>query len=145
MFDTSTILIQTGVCVKFQIENFLELQCLLLYKVGLLLILSSWSNLSIMKKKLISIIKKTWILITYSISNILLKHNIFTRTFQEVRILLKKYYRAFKNLQQLGPKLHNGYSILKNPLKTKLLRLKGFYIGYQNYIDNLLIAFVFAK
>lgn len=53
MFDTSTILIQTGVCVKFQIENFLELQCLLLYKVGLLLILSSWSNLSI--------IKKTWI------------------------------------------------------------------------------------
>lgn len=61
MFDTSTILIQTGVCVKFQIENFLELQCLLLYKVGLLLILSSWSNLSIIKKKLISIIKKTWI------------------------------------------------------------------------------------
>lgn len=111
MFDTSTILIQTGVCVKFQIENFLELQCLLLYKVGLLLILYSWSNLSIIKKKLISIIKKTWILITYSISNILLKHNIFTRTFQEVRILLKKYYRAFKNLQQLGPKLHNGYSI----------------------------------
>lgn len=50
MFDTSTILIQTGVCVKFEIENFLELQCLLLYKVGLLLILSSWSNLSIIKK-----------------------------------------------------------------------------------------------
>lgn len=110
MFDTSTILIQTGVCVKFQIENFLELQCLLLYKVGLLLIFSSWSNLSIIKKTNFNNKKKLG-LITYSISNILLKHNIFTRTFQEVRILLKKYYRAFKNLQQLGPKLHNGYSI----------------------------------
>lgn len=62
MFDTSTILIQTGVCVKFQIENFLELQCLLLYKVGLLLILSSLSNLSIMKKKTnFNNKKKPWI------------------------------------------------------------------------------------
>lgn len=29
---------------------------------------------------------------------------------------LEKYYRAFKNLQQLGPKLHNGYSIKKKNL-----------------------------
>lgn len=84
-------------------------------------------------------------MITYSISNILLKHNIFTRTFQEVRILLKSIIEHLKISNSWDLNYTMVIAFKKKTFENKAFKVEGILYRRVPELYRQSIAFVFLK